>query len=81
MTLAQQFEQKGLQMGILQGMQQGVQQGVQQGEATILKRLLQHRFGEISFMYTQRIDAADAETLLSWSEKVLDAKTLDDVFN
>lgn len=76
MTIAQQWKQEGIQIGVLQGMQRGVEQG----EAALLKRQLQHRFGELPLMYVKRIDKADAQTLLYWGEKLLDAKTLDDVF-
>jgi predicted transposase/invertase (TIGR01784 family) len=77
MTIAQQWEQEGIRKGI----QQGVQQGMQQGEAAILKHQLQRRFGELPLMYRQRIDRADAATLLRWSENILDAKTVNDVFD
>jgi hypothetical protein len=96
MTLAQQFEQrgirqgiqqgiqkgmqKGMQQGIQQGMQQGIQYGVQQGEAALLLRLMQNRFGTVPPSYTQRIMDASSETLLVWSGNILTAKTLDDIF-
>ncbi len=51
------------------------------GEATLLKRQLQRRFDKIPSEYIQRIAQADAQTLLEWGEKILDAKTLEDVFN
>ncbi len=54
---------------------------MQEGEAAILKRQLQRRFGELHSTYAQRIAQADAQTLLHWGENILDAKTLDDVFN
>ncbi|MCE3238889.1 MAG: putative transposase, partial [Gammaproteobacteria bacterium] len=72
MTLAQQFEQRGVQ--------QGIQQGMQQGEATLLLRLMQHRFGTVPPSYTQLITGASSETLLAWGSNILTAKTLDDVF-
>jgi hypothetical protein len=72
--------QQGLHQGMQQGLHQGMQQGMQQGEAAVLKRLLQRRFGEVPVIYVQKIDNAGAETLLDWSERILDAKTLEDVF-
>lgn len=83
MTIAQQWQEEGLKKGMViaqQWKEEGVQQGLQQGEAAVLKRLLQRRFGEIPFIYVQRINQADIETLLYWSERILDAKTLDEVF-
>ena len=69
MTIAQRWEEKG------------VQKGMQQGEATILQYQLQKRFGDLPAIYTQRIADADPTKLLYWAGKVLDAKTLADVFN
>ena len=62
-----------------QGMKQGIQQGMQRGEARILTAQLRLRFGELSPAVAQRIETADAETLLRWSERVLSAKTLDEI--
>ena len=61
--------------------EQGIQQGIEQGEAMLLQHLLKKRFGELPALYAQRIWDADAKALLDWSEKVLDAKTLEDVFD
>ena len=56
-------------------------EGRQKGEAEMLLRLLQLRFGPLSTEVTARVTAADAETLLHWSERVLSAPTLDVVFD
>jgi len=88
MTLAECLRQEGMQQGIQQGMQQGmqqgreqgIQQGMQQGEAALMLRLLQRRFGTIPTAYTEMIYHADPETLLQWGEKVLDARSLDEIF-
>ena len=39
-----------------------------------------HRFGNISPVYERKINLADSETLLYWSERILAAKTPEDVF-
>lgn len=72
MTLAEQFRHEGLE--------QGIQQGIQQGESTILLHLLKLKFRKISDIYLQKITDADADMLLVWSERVLTAKTIEDVF-
>jgi len=59
--------------------EQGLQQGLQQGEAAVLIRLLERRFGELTDAQRQRIETADVETLLQWSERVLTAASVDDV--
>jgi predicted RNase H-like HicB family nuclease len=51
----------------------GPTQGLQQGEAQMLLRLLERKFGEVLEAVRQRIEVADAETLLEWSERVLTA--------
>ena len=53
----------------------------QQGEATIILEMLKHRFGSISSQDQDRIYNADPHTLLQWSRKLFDAKTLQDVLN
>lgn len=68
MTLAQQFKK------------QGIQQGIRQGGAALILHQIQRRFGTLSPMYARRIADADTQTLLVWSEKILDAEHLEDVF-
>src|SRR2546428_541569 len=55
-------------------------EGRRQGETEVLLRLLRLRFGALPEDVTSRLNAADAETLLRWSERVLSASTLDAVF-
>jgi flagellar biosynthesis/type III secretory pathway protein FliH len=73
---AEEWKRQGLQEGI----QEGLQQGLQQGEAAIVLRLLERRFGALDETVRQRIQAADAETLLLWGERVLIVQVLADVF-
>jgi len=73
------FAERFIEQGVQQGIQQGVRQGVQQGEAKILVRLLTSRFGQLPAETVRRIEAADADTLLEWSDRVLTAQTLDEV--
>jgi hypothetical protein len=72
--------QQGMQQGIQQGMQQGIQQGIQQGEGTLLLRLLQVKFKNIPDSYRQKIEQANAETLLLWGERILASEDLEDIF-
>ena len=80
MTLAEQFRNEGRQEGIQQGMRQGIQRGALEGERTLLKRLLAKRFGLISTSYLKKIENADADNLLQWSENILEAKSIEEVF-
>jgi predicted transposase/invertase (TIGR01784 family) len=72
MTIAQQIEKRGIQAGI--------QQGLIQGEFKFLTRLIQRKFGALPAPYLARVQQADAETLLKWGEKILEAKTLQEMF-
>jgi hypothetical protein len=76
---AQRFIEEGKQEGRQEGKQEGIEQGMQRGEARVLTTLLRLRFGELPDAIQQRIEAADADTLLRWSERVLTAQTPDDV--
>jgi len=58
-----------------------IQQGIQQGEAKILIRQRTRRFGELPDATRLKIESADADTLLQWSERVLSAQTLDEVLH
>jgi hypothetical protein len=58
----------------------GRQEGRREGEETILLRLIAHKFGTPSEDVRQRLAAADADTLLEWTDRILVAQTLDAVF-
>ena len=62
-----------------QGAEQGLQQGMQQGEAAVLIRQMERRFGPLAPAQRERIESADAETLLEWSERILTATRPEDV--
>lgn len=55
--------------------------GHQEGQATMLVSLLTLKFGPLSEAQRQRIHAIDAETQLEWSQRVLSAQTLAEVFD
>lgn len=77
--------EEGMQQGIEQGMQQGIQQGMRrgrvEGERALLERQLRRRFGRLAPEVAARLGQASADDLESWADKVLDAPTLDDVFD
>ena len=60
---------------------QGKQEGRQEGESTMLFRLLKKKFGQITAEVKQKIEKADSDTLLKWSENVLTASNIDAVFH
>jgi flagellar biosynthesis/type III secretory pathway protein FliH len=73
------FAERFIQQGIEKGRAQGIEQGMQRGEARMLTSLLQLRFGELPEAARQRLETADPDTLLRWSERVLAAESLEDV--
>ena len=74
--------QQGLQQGIQEGLQQGMQQGMNAGRkaeaARLLERQLRHRFGDLPAAIAQRLQDADIDQLETWSERLLDAHSLDE---
>jgi len=63
-----------------QAVAEGLQQGVQQGEVVLLLRLLARRFGVLPEWVKPRLVQASTELLETWGDRVLDAKSLEDVF-
>jgi hypothetical protein len=63
-----------------EGMQQGMQQGMQKGEAKLFSRLLYLKFGQIPEDKQRLIESADSQKLMQWSERILTAQRLDEVW-
>jgi len=59
---------------------EGRVEGRVEGEAAVVLRLIERRFGPPNEATRQRVASADAETLLLWAERLLDAKTLEEVW-
>jgi predicted transposase YdaD len=72
--------QEGRQEGHQEGRQEGWQEGRQEGEALVVLRLLRRKFGLLAPETEERVRSADAARLLDWSERVLTAERLEDVF-
>jgi hypothetical protein len=47
----------------------------------MLLRLIESKFGKPSKNIQQRIEQADSKTLLQWSERILRAQSLDDIWH
>ena len=73
--------QQGRQQGVQQGRQQGMRQGRIEGERMVLERLLRRRFGPLAPEVADRLNRATAADLETWADNVLDAETLDEVFD
>lgn len=79
-TVADQLEEMFREKGIAIGIERGVERGLKQGQRRVLLRLLGRRFGEVPASIVERVNGADEDTLDTWADRVLTAKTLDDVF-
>ncbi|GAB4540451.1 MAG: Rpn family recombination-promoting nuclease/putative transposase [Haliangiales bacterium] len=83
LTEGQRLEKRGYDAGHKQGHEQGHKQGYEEGQAhsrRILLRLLERRFDSLPASVVHRVSNASADELMQWSERVLDAESLDDVF-
>lgn len=56
------------------------EEGRQEGEARVLLRQLRLKFGPLDSETEERVRSADADRLLVWSERILTAESLQDVF-
>ncbi len=59
----------------------GRAQGRVEGKTAVLRRQLTLRFGPLPARLEQRLQAADADTLLHWAERILTAASPGDVFD
>ena len=90
MTIAEQWriegETRGLMKGRMEGEAQGLikgeAQGLMKGQATILKHQIAAKFGDQVFQRTvqEHVQNATPEQLALWAERILFAKTIDEVF-
>ncbi|MBF0311223.1 MAG: Rpn family recombination-promoting nuclease/putative transposase [Magnetococcales bacterium] len=72
---------QGRQEGVLLGRQEGALLGRQEGESLILLRQMRRRFGELPEWVAAKVNAADTERLEIWSDRILEAKSLEEIFS
>lgn len=74
--------QEGRQEGLHEGLQQGLEQGLEQGKTlearSLLLKLGQLKFGNLSEHIQNKLQTADLATLERWAESILTATTPDD---
>lgn len=68
------------QRGIRKGLEKGLKQGRREGESILLLRQLERKFGPLESPARRRVESADAEQLLEWGERFVDATSLQEVF-
>jgi hypothetical protein len=69
-----------LLQGIERGIEKGIERGKQDGERYLLSRQLQRKFSVIPERYLQFLAQADADRLLIWGERLVEANSLEEVF-
>ena len=62
------------------GIRKGIQKGIQRGAASVLQRQIHRRFGEVPESLLDRLEKASQEQIERWADRVLDARTAEEVF-
>ena len=72
--------EEGVEEGIEKGIEKGVEKGVEKGMISVLKRQLTRRFGDLPRRILALLEKASPAELERWIDRVLDARSLDEVF-
>ena len=79
--LIQRARDEGMRVGRDEGMRAGRDEGKRQGLVEVLERQLTHRFGPLSPAVSDRLQRGSVAALQAWAGRLLDARTLDEVFD
>jgi hypothetical protein len=63
-----------------EGIETGIEQGQLSAERKTLQRQISKRFGEITTYFQKRIETAEPSQLERWLDNILDAETIEQVF-
>jgi hypothetical protein len=77
MTLAEQLEDRGEQRGLAKGRVEGRVEGAR----SVLLKLLALKFTAVNPEFDERIASASEADLQQWTERILSASSLDEVFH
>ena len=72
---------EGMRVGRDEGMRVGRDEGVRQGRVEMLEQQLTRRFGPLAPTVSDRLHQGSATDLEAWAGSLLDARTVDDVFD
>jgi len=81
-TWTEKWKMEGLAEGEVKGEAKGRMEGEAAGRSAILSRILAKRFGQdiLDIRLQERLHNATSEQLDRWTDRILDAKTVDEVF-
>ncbi len=80
MTYVTSIERLAIEEGMQKGMEKGMQQGRREGKVQLLTRQLAARFGALPLWVGDRLARADENTLDGWTEAVLSAGSVNEMF-
>jgi hypothetical protein len=63
-----------------QGRAEGLEQGITRGQLAMLTKQLTLKFGEVAPEFQTRLASASRDELELWTERILRAETIEDVF-
>ena len=66
--------------GHQEGLQEGRQEGRQEGESAVLLRQLRRRFSDLPSWVELKVQTADLTQLEEWTDQILEARSLQDIF-
>jgi hypothetical protein len=72
---------EGIEKGIAEGIEKGIEKGIAEGLKRSLTALLRARFGDLDAAAEARLAQATTEDLDRWTERVLVAQRVDDIFD
>ena len=75
-----QYVTSGERLAMKKGHQQGLQEGRQEGIASLLMTQLGIRFGQVPEWVGKKLEAATPEALESWGRRILEVRSLDELF-
>jgi len=80
MNAAERLRREGRAQGLVQGQAQGQAQGRIEERHALVSRLLTRRFGPLAPAHEETLRNADPDQLERWALRLLDARSIDEVF-
>jgi flagellar biosynthesis/type III secretory pathway protein FliH len=78
-TWTEEWKQQGVEQARREGRQEGRREGKHLGEASLLRRLLDRRFGPLPAWVDERLAQASDAELEQWADRVLECASLEEV--